>query len=326
MSQTENQKNVVKHVMQAGAAGTVDQTELLRAANAVAAHVRADDEPVPAKLEPATAARMLDAMVGLAERAGIARADAGELKNTVTPGSTQPAEAKGDGKAKKDEDEDKEATLADVVKLLGNVSDRLDSIGKRCDALEGKGGKEEDDKDLPEPLAADDARHRSDGFKARSAAERADNALCDWRNEDRFAEFQSRCDAVASLFGQKAARPMQGETLGSFKRRSVQPWLSLSPTYKNVDLKVLGVADAVAFNVAVDDVLTCARAEGQRPSRVPAGFLAERIEQRGGHTYTRFYGAPKSWMNEFMPQGRRVKTVRQIAADGRIEGTLYQKG
>ena len=31
-------------------------------------------------------------------------------------------------------------------------------------------------------------------------------------------------------------------------------------------------------------------------------------------------------MNEFMPQGRRVKTVRQVAADGRIEGTLYQKG
>ena len=107
-----------------------------------------------------------------------------ELKDEVKPGET-----KDDSKKKADEGE--EATLADVVKLLGNVSDRLDSIGKRCDALEAKrGDKAEYDEDLPEPLAADDARHRSDGFKARAAAERADAAarsntrwLIDWSTE-----------------------------------------------------------------------------------------------------------------------------------------------
>ncbi|SEP50976.1 hypothetical protein SAMN02990966_07821 [Rhodospirillales bacterium URHD0017] len=118
---------------------------------------------------------------------------------------------------------------------------------------------------------------------------------------------------------------MQGETLGSFKRRSVRPWQSLSPTYANVDLKVLQVADGIAFNAAIDDVLACADAEGRRPTRVPAGYLAERVETKGGHTYTRFYGRPKSWMDQFMPRGQRIKRVHRADDKGNLTGVAYQK-
>lgn len=53
-----------------------------------------------------------------------------------------------------------------------------------------------------------------------------------------------------------------------------------------------------------------------------AGDLDELAEQRGGHTFTRFYGRPRSWMSGFAPRGAVVKSIRQMASDGRIEGTL----
>ena len=49
------------------------------------------------------------------------------------------------------------------------------------------------------------------------------------------------------------------------------------------------------------------------PKSVPLGTLREIIETRGGHTYSKFYGNPKSWMAAHMPNGRLVRqiTVRQ---------------
>ena len=167
--------------------------------------------------------------------------------------------------------------MADVVKLLGGLSQRIDNIEKRKD------------KEEPEDLAADEDEDEDDkSAKQRKDAARADAAVSDYRNADRFAAFQARADSVASLFNQRAARPLSGETLGSYKRRTVLPWQSLSPTYKDVDLKVLSKADSVAFNVAIDDVLKCADAEGRRPTRVPQGFLAERVVSKNGHTTTSF--------------------------------------
>jgi len=240
----ETRAAIVAHVMTAGhVPGVIDKSELCRAAYLVAGQMeRSDGDEVPAKITPATASRLLDAVSGLAVHAGLtARGDAGEeVKNVVTPGSKQPSESKDDSKKKVDEDEDKEPTLGDVVKLLANVSDRLDSLGKRQDTLDAKHG-----------AAGDD--------------------------------------------GQEDGKPE-------------------------------AMAADGAFAVACDDILTAADKEARHPTQIPDGWLTERVEQRGGHTYTKFYGRPKAWMGQFMPQGRVVKNVRQVAPDGRIEGTLYQKG
>ena len=221
-------------------------------------------------MTPATASRLLNAVAGLTEHAGLtARADE-ELKDKVTPGSTQPAESKGD----KDE-EKKEVTLTDVLNAVGDMAKRLDS-------LEGKKADNENGKTLP--LAADS---NGDSYKARVDAQRRNEARADdWKAMDLFADFQSKSDAVASLFGQRAPRPISGERLDAYKRRAVNQWRALSPTYKDVDLMVLAVADSIAFDAAVDDILKHADAEGRRPTRVPLGYLAERVEQRGGHTST----------------------------------------
>jgi hypothetical protein len=154
--------------------------------------------------------------------------------------------------------------------------------------------------------------------------ERMDKEICDWRNEDRFFEFQSRADSVASLFGDHASKPIAGETLGNYKRRIVKTWQSLSPTYKDVDLRVLQKADGIAFNAAVADILVHADAEGRRPSRVPLGVLIERTENKGGHQYTKFYGRPVSWMSQFMHQGKRIKRIIERSDNGGSR-TLFER-
>jgi hypothetical protein len=120
------------------------------------------------------------------------------------------------------------------------------------------------------------------------------------------------------------AQALRSAGSSAYKRRTVSQWKELSPTYKNVDLMVLAVADSIA--AAIDDILNHARAEGERPSRVPLGFLAERVEQRGGHTYTRFYGQPSSWMSQFAPAGKLVKRVNRYDAANNVVGAAYARG
>jgi hypothetical protein len=338
----DSRARIVQHVMEAGAAvdPNPDRTELTRAAYKVADAMRGDADPVPAKLSPETATRLMNAVAGLTEAAGLSRKDE-DLKDTViNQGADDKGKRKDDdnaGKRRRKDDDDEEtgekrdqeedaATLADVVKLLGEMNERIDRI-------EGKGRRDDEEpdpvlgeEDEPRDLAADDAHARRGALRKRTAVERADSAVCDWRNEDRFATFQSRVDSVASLWGHKADRPMAGETLGGFKRRSVRHWQSLSPTYKDADLKVLQVADGVAFNVAVDDILKCADAEGRAPTRVAAGHLAPRVEQKGGHTITKFYGRPSTWMNTFAPRGQVVKRINRLDSSGNVTGAIYQRG
>jgi hypothetical protein len=52
----------------------------------------------------------------------------------------------------------------------------------------------------------------------------------------------------------------------------------VSPTYKDVDLRVLQKADGIAFNAAVNDILIHADSEGRRPTRVPLGGIASGAE------------------------------------------------
>ena len=117
---------------------------------------------------------------------------------------------------------------------------------------------------------------------------------------------------------------MAGETLGAYKRRTVREWQHLSPAFKNSDFKVLQLADGVAFNVAIEDIMARADKEGRNPSQIPAGYLAERSEVKGGHTFTKFYGRPSTWMNQFAPTGKRVRRIieRGDSGPGR---TLYER-
>jgi hypothetical protein len=55
------------------------------------------------------------------------------------------------------------------------------------------------------------------------------------------------------------------------------------------------------------------------------GDLAQRVEQKGGHTFTRFYGRPSSWMNAFAPQGKLVRRIKRMDDHGNVTDALYQR-
>jgi hypothetical protein len=100
------------------------------------------------------------------------------------------------------------------------------------------------------------------------------------------------------------------------------PWQGLSPEFKHSDLKTLSRADGVSFNHVVDGILAAADKEGKRPTRVPQGYLAERVVTNGGHTTTTFYGQPTSWMARFMPAGRAVTRINRFDTQGNITGAF----
>ena len=79
-----------------------------------------------------------------------------------------------------------------------------------------------------------------------------------------------------------------------------------------------------AGNVAIEDILSRADKEGRNPTQIPAGYLAERSEVKGGHTFTRFYGRPSTWMNQFAPTGRRVRRIIERGTGG-TNRTLYER-
>ena len=72
--------------------------------------------------------------------------------------------------------------------------------------------------------------------------------------------------------------------------------------------------------VAVDDILACADREGRSPTRIPSGFLAERVATKGGHTTTSFYGSPSSWMTRFMTPGNALRGINRFDSNGQIIG------
>ncbi len=54
-------------------------------------------------------------------------------------------------------------------------------------------------------------------------------------------------------------------------------------------------------------------------------FLREHTENRNGHQYTKFYGRPSTWMNQFAGIGKRVKRITERTDNGGPGRTLYER-
>jgi hypothetical protein len=297
----KSRAHVVQHVMEAGRAeGEMDCTVLTATAYKVADEVmRVDNAPVPEKMDPATAHRLLNAVAGLSERAGLSRGDE-ELKNTVVnQGANNTATADGDTDKKADADE---PSLSDIVKLLAGVSERLDKLESRGRGDNDKGEEEGKAKEL----AADSAENMTYYNGARMSNAEA----------DLFVAVQMRADKVFSTMGRRCPPPMHGESCVGYRLRLAREMQHEIPkgSYKKIELSA--IRDPIALS-AIEDVIYKVAADSYKdPSTVPLGILREVSETRGGHTYTRFYGQPRSWLSAFMPPGRVVKRINEHSADG----------
>jgi hypothetical protein len=103
------------------------------------------------------------------------------------------------------------------------------------------------------------------------------------------------------------------------------PLQHLSSVFKNADLKVVQV-DAAAFKAAENDIFAAADAEARNPTHVPIGVLRQHVETKNGHTITKFYGRPMSWMHPMMPRGRLVTQISKADSDSAKGQILYKRG
>jgi hypothetical protein len=209
---------------------------------------------------------------------------------------------------------------------------------KRLDALEKK---DDDDADgseaehttgaprgpgdgTPRSLAADFfVKNNRKAMRWRKKMDEIGEVPCRPDTQDIFSSFQARADKAYSVWGQRAEAPLHGERLVNYRRRLLQPLQQHSQAFRLADLRVVAV-DPASFKNAENSIYEAAIAAGTRNDNVPVGYLREVVENRGGHQYTKFYGAPKAWMATFAPPGKLVRSIIE-RTEGRPGRTLYER-
>lgn len=189
--------------------------------------------------------------------------------------------AKKDAKKDDDEDEDKDEPK-------GAVADKAKKDAR-------KDAKRKDDDDEKE---RDDARKDDVGDLKRQIEELRGRIPVTVGDADfnAIVDSQARADDVFSLFGERAPRPLTGETSAAYERRCVRMLQKNSPTWKDVDLGT-SFKDDVGFGIVRDQVYKEAAVAARSPNIVPEGQLRQVTKREGGHEIREFHGSPKVWMD-----------------------------
>lgn len=218
---------------------------------------------------------------------------------------------------RKDSDEEEgkpEPVAADKRKDSEKEEERKDS--EKEDEM-AKDSKKEDD-------CADDAGKAADAAKAAADATNVEvdklrRELADLRaampkgisdaDLNSFSDAQSRCDAVAQMFGENAPRNMNGESVLQYRRRLVEKYKAHSAAWSKVDLRAISV-DQAAFDAAESQIYADAAKAARLPTSVPAGRLRPVVSKSPtGHTVTDWLGSPSSWMNRHASNRRYVTAI-----------------
>ena len=216
----------------------------------------------------------------------------------------------------------------------------LDAITKRMDAfeeLEKKKEEERADKKAKKDAERADKQARKDAKKkakadaeAQKKADEEAKAKADAEAEVRqriadvekrlpkqmtdadyaaMADAQVRADKIFLMHGNRAPRPLDGETLIAYRRRLAANLKEHSPTWKDVDLNV--IADDVAFGNVEKTIYSDATNAGMNPVAVSDDFLREIInEDVTGRKISTFVGKPSAWMNQFASPKRKLVGIR----------------
>jgi len=251
--------------------------------------------------------------------------------STVTEEEMKAAEQEKADAARKD---------ADAGDMLDKILKCVDSLGARIDVFE-KTRKDA----MPEPkmneepgsteeVAADKARKDAEEAEKMKAmeAEKADKARKDTEEETRkriadleekmpkelsdsdykeMAETQAKADKVHAAFGDSAPRPLQGENLLAYRKRLANGLKTHSKAWKDVDVykldaHVMGIAEPQIYADAMDAAL--------HPVDLPEGNLREIVSvDTTGRRITSFAGQPKSWMQNFSSNRRRLAGIRNAS-------------
>lgn len=197
-----------------------------------------------------------------------------------------------------------------------------DDDDKKDDAFPPpKKGKVKDDDD------DDDKKKKDDAVKADAVAELrkqiSDQAeiigrlqsMMKPRSDDEhvaFADAQARADAVFAGFGERAPRPLEGESLFDYRKRLATRLKKHSPTWNKVKFSELPES---AFKIAEDTVYNDAISAAANPVDLAAGELrmVTKIDPTTGVRSNVFYGK-ESFVKNMGRPGRRVASFRTLAS------------
>lgn len=235
------------------------------------------------------------------------------------------AEEEGEKKADKRKDaaeeEDKNEKKADKRKDAEEDEPEpvmADKKRGRKDADEKEKAEAKDDDDAKKDDDDDDDDAKKDDDDARKDSVSASDLLREVRklraaipkpltdaDYDTMADQQARADEVFNAHGERAPRPMDGETPLAYRRRLTKALQSHSPRWKGANLTA--IADATTFDMIQEQVYADAVEAARRPTNVPKGTLRPitRTDSATGHRITEFVGNT-SFVRGFKPRSRRV--------------------
>lgn len=120
-----------------------------------------------------------------------------------------------------------------------------------------------------------------------------------------FAVAQEQAEVAFQSFGDHAPAPMQGESIGTYKRRLASKMQPHSEKWKGT--KLTAIADDSTLDVIVGDIYNDAAAVARRGADVTPGMLMP-VSRRtpAGHTVIEYRGSPGAWMRPLAGATRRA--------------------
>jgi len=215
-----------------------------------------------------------------------ARDDAAKRDDKHRDDKARDDKARDDASRKKDDDEDGDDEKA---------ADKKDA--KRRDAEEpdkkeparGDGRKRDDDDEGKEDAKKDSAGADVLGRLAR--VERLVPMQLSDKDYHDLADAQSRADDVMCAFGERAPRPLVGESLAAYRLRVANKLKTHSPAWKDVNLGVVA-ADGAAFTIAERQIYADSVTAANAPTDLQPGQMREvhRVNPATGGRVTMFFG------------------------------------
>ena len=124
----------------------------------------------------------------------------------------------------------------------------------------------------------------------------------------RFADAQAKADSVFAAFGKSASRPLQGESLSSYRKRLLRGLQGYSDAYKAVNLRA--IFDKALLEIAEKQIFADAMAKAKTPVAYGDALVEHRTTDRTGRTISTFSGPVSAWLDDFKVAPMRVMEFR----------------
>lgn len=194
----------------------------------------------------------------------------------------------------------------------GQTADLQDK-GKPTEIAADKARKDGEEEDKVSKADAEElAKVKADSVELRQQIAELTARLPRQMSDQDFAQMadvQAKADSVFSAFGERAPRPLDGETVNGYRRRMAGKLKVHSPSWSKVDVAVIN--DGAAFDEIEKHIYNDAMVTARSPADVPDGNLREIISTDStGRRISSFVGQPNAWMGEMSGHRRRLAGIR----------------